>query len=122
MLLLPKLCALVDRWRAARTPGRRATVLRASLGELAVSSVIAPLVMLRQAGAVLSVCLGRDCGWKSGTGAGPALRPGMGEAMAGWTLVALALFTTGPVAAWLAPVALPICFAPLVMRIMDAPA
>jgi len=122
VLLLPKLCALVDRWRAARTPGRRATVLRASLGELAVSSVIAPLVMLRQAGAVLSVCLGRDCGWKSGTGAGRVLRPGMGEAMAGWTLVALALFTTGPAAAWLAPVALPICFAPLVMRIMDAPA
>ncbi len=122
VLLLPKFCALADRWRAARTPGRRATVLRASLGELAVSSVIAPLVMLRQAGAVLSVCLGRDCGWKSGTDAGPALRPGMAEAMAGWGLVALAVLAAGPAAAWLAPVALPICFAPLVMRIMDAPA
>jgi hypothetical protein len=46
----------------------------------------------------------------------------MSEAVAGWILVALALFTTGPAAAWLAPVALPVCFAPLVMRMMDAPA
>jgi membrane glycosyltransferase len=122
VLLLPKLCALVERWRTARTLRRRAIVLRASVGELAVSSVIAPLVMLRQAGAVLAVCFGRDCGWKSGTGAGPVLRPGLGEAAAGWSLVALALFAAGPAAAWLAPVALPICFAPLVMRMMDAPA
>jgi membrane glycosyltransferase len=122
VLLLPKLCAFLDRWQAARTPRRRALMLRASLGELAISSVIAPLVMLRQAGAVLAVCMGRDCGWKSGHGGEPTLRPGVGEAAAGWALVVLAIFVAGPSAIWLAPVALPLCLAPLVMRVMDAPA
>lgn len=122
VLLLPKLCALADWWRAARTPRRRAVILRASAGELAVSSVIAPLVMLRQAGSVLAVCLGRDCGWKSAARDGPTLPPGLAEAAAGWGLLALAVLAVGPAAAWLAPLALPLCFAPVVMRMMDAPA
>jgi membrane glycosyltransferase len=122
VLLTPKLCALLERWQAARTLRRRAVMLRASLGELAVSTLIAPLVMLRQARSVLAVCLGRDCGWKSGEGAGRMLRPGLGEASVGWALVALAVPLAGPAAIWLAPVALPLCCAPLVMRVMDAPA
>ena len=123
ILLLPKLCALLDRWHGARTPRRRAVLLRASIGELAVSSLIAPLMMLRQAGSVVAVCLGRDCGWKSGNRKGGArLRPGHGEAAAGWGLVLSAAVMAGPAAIWLAPVALPLCFAPLVMRLMDAPA
>lgn len=122
VLLLPKICALIDRWHAARTVRRRAVMLRASLGELVVSSVIAPLVMLRQTGAVLAVCLGRDCGWKSGRASDVQLPPGVGEAAAGWGLVLLAILFAGPSALWLAPVALPLCFAPLVMRLMDAPA
>jgi membrane glycosyltransferase len=122
VLLTPKLCALLERWQDARTMRRRAVMLRAALGELAVSTLIAPLVMLRQTRSVLSVCLGRDCGWKPGRGAGRALRPGLGEASAGWALVALAAPLAGPAAIWLAPVALPLCCAPLVMRVMDAPA
>jgi membrane glycosyltransferase len=121
VLLLPKICAIVDRWKSARTARRRAVLLRASLGELAVSSLIAPLVMLRQAGAVVSVLVGRDCGWKSGGRSGLALSPGLGEAAAGWVLVVSALLVSGPAAIWLAPVAVPLCFAPFVNRLMDAP-
>jgi membrane glycosyltransferase len=77
--------------------------------------------MFRQAGAVLSVALGRDCGWKSGDGNGWRLRPGLAEAVAGWVFLALAILLSGAAAAWLAPIALGLCFAPLVMRILDAP-
>jgi membrane glycosyltransferase len=122
VLLLPKICALIDGWRAARTARRRAVLLRASVGELAVSSVIAPLVMLRQAGAVAAICLGRDCGWKSARRRGPALPSGSVEAASGWALVALAVAVSGPAAIWLAPVALPLCCAPLVMSAMARPA
>jgi membrane glycosyltransferase len=122
VLLLPKLCAVAGWWRAARTPGRRATVLRASVWELAVSSIVAPLVMLRQAGAVLSVCLGRDCGWKSGAQQEALSWPGLGEAAVGWLLLALAVGASGSAALWLAPVALPLCCAPLVSRLLDRPA
>lgn len=122
VLLMPKLCALFDRWQAARTARRRAVMLRASLGELALSTIIAPLVMLRQTGAVIAVCLGRDCGWKSSQGAARRVRPGLGEASVGWSLVALAIPAAGQSAIWLVPVALPLCFAPLIIRMLDAPA
>ncbi|RYH07954.1 glucans biosynthesis glucosyltransferase MdoH [Tropicimonas sp. IMCC6043] len=122
VLLVPKLCALIDGWRRARTAKRRAVVSRAWAAELAVSSVIAPLVLLRQAGSVAAVCLGRDCGWKSGNRRDPALPPGLSEAAVGAGLVAVGTLAAGPAALWLAPVALPLCFAPLVIRVMDAPA
>ena len=84
VLLLPKLCALAH-WRArARTAGRRRLILRAILSELLLSTVIAPLVMLRQSGAVLSVLLGRDCGWKSGGAARRPLPSGSGAARGGY--------------------------------------
>ena len=38
-------------------------------GELVVSTLLAPLVMVRQTASVLSVLCGRDCGWKSGRAA-----------------------------------------------------
>ena len=122
VLLLPKLCALADRWRATRTLRRRMIVLRASVGELAVSSVIAPLVIVRQAASVAAVCLGCDCGWKSRDRAKWKLRPGIGEAIFGWALAALALSLSGTSALWLAPLALPLCIAPLLMHVMARPA
>jgi membrane glycosyltransferase len=121
-LLLPKLCAVAAWWRAARTAGRRATILRASVAELAVSTVIAPLVMLRQVGAILAICAGRDCGWKGRDRAALRLGPGVGEALAGGALLALAAAMGGPSALWLAPVVLPLVLAPLVMTLMDRPA
>jgi len=120
VLLLPKLCALAVWLARARTPARRHTVLRASLGELALSTLVAPLVMVRQSGAVLSVLMGRDCGWKSGRAPRLHLPPGLPEAAAGLALLALAV-STDPAssAAWLLPVALPLLAAPLMQRWLD---
>jgi membrane glycosyltransferase len=122
VLLIPKLCALVEWWRSTGTRWRRTVVLRAWLGELAVSSLIAPLVMLRQSGAVMAVCLGRDCGWKTAQRAGLALPRGTVEALAGVGLVALAASNSVTAALWMAPVALPLCCAPLIVPALDRPA
>lgn len=119
VLLIPKLCALVEGLCRSRSWARRAVILRAWVGELATSTLIAPLVMLRQAGAVLAVCLGRDCGWKTARRAGPTLPCGTVEAVAGAALVTLAVATSGSAALWLAPVALPLCCAPLIVPVLD---
>lgn len=122
VLLVPKVCAVLDRWRTARTARRRAVILWASLAELAVSTVVAPLVMLRQAGAVGSVVLGRDCGWKAGSRNWPLLPAGLGEAAVGWLALALGVQAAGAEGAWLAPVAVPLCLAPVIVHVMERPA
>jgi len=120
VLILPKLCALGERMARARSRARRRVVLRAGGAELALSTVIAPLVMVRQTGSVLSVLMGRDCGWKSGRAA-RALPRGLPEAAVGAGLVALTALS-GPVVAliWLVPVALPLLAAPVLVAVLDA--
>jgi membrane glycosyltransferase len=120
VLILPKLCALGGWMARARTWARRRIVLRAGMGELLLSTVIAPLVMVRQTGSVLSVLMGRDCGWKSGRASRPLPR-GVPEAGAGAVLVALVALTA-PAASlvWLLPVALPLLVAPLLVPMLDA--
>nr|WP_239025497.1 glucans biosynthesis glucosyltransferase MdoH [Roseibacterium persicicum] len=120
VLLLPKLCALGHWLVRARTAARRALILRASLGELALSTLIAPLVMVRQTAAVLSVLSGRDCGWKSGRAPRLRVPAGVPEAAVGLALVAVAAATEpASSAAWLLPVALPLLGAPLLQRLLD---
>ncbi|MDG4647783.1 glucans biosynthesis glucosyltransferase MdoH [Roseibacterium sp. SDUM158017] len=119
VLALPKLCALAVLWRRARTRGRRGVTLRAWLGELGVSAIIAPLVMVRQTASVLSVCMGRDCGWKSGRPSRLSLPRGAGEMAAGLGLAALALTAGGGAPLWLAPVLLPLVAAPAIVRALD---
>ena len=120
VLLLPKLAALAAWLVRARTPARRRVILRAGTGELMLSTLIAPLVMVRQTGAVLSVLSGRDCGWKSPGGAGVALPGGVAEMVVGAGLIALAA-TTGPTSsvAWLLPLAGPLLAAPILQRQLD---
>lgn len=121
VLLLPKVCALLYWSGRARTARRRRVILRACARELLLSTLIAPLVMLRQSGAVLSVLLGRDCGWKSKrtprfseSSCAPEIAVGVG-------LLALGA-ATGPVSsvAWLLPVALPLICAPRLQRWLDS--
>jgi membrane glycosyltransferase len=74
LLMVPKICGLIM-WMGRRmTPLRRRTVLRAFGGELLLSAVIAPVMMVRQSLSVLSILVGRDCGWKSGRAAAPGPR------------------------------------------------
>ena len=122
VLLLPKACALVDWFSRVATPWRRQVVLRACGTELLTSSIIAPLVMLRQSGAVAAVCLGQDCGWKSGRADRIRLPRGIPESLSGVALIGLSWSVGGTAALWLLPVALPLCAAPLLVRALDAPA
>jgi membrane glycosyltransferase len=119
LLLVPKLCAMPRRLGRARTLRRRARLLRASLVELVVSTLLAPLVMLRQSRSVAAVLCGRDCGWKS---ARPTLRlpRGVIEAAAGAAIAALALSSEPAAALWLIPLVLPLLAAPLLLRWLDA--
>lgn len=121
VLLLPKLCALIDWFRRARTWRRRWLGTRAGIGELVVSSAIAPLVMLRQSAAVVSVCLGRDCGWKSGKRARWSPPAGWIEAGIGAGLLWLAVAVGGSAAIWLMPIVLPLIGAPMIARALNAP-
>jgi membrane glycosyltransferase len=120
VLLLPKVCAVALMLRPARTWARRRVVLRAAAGELALSTLLAPLVMVRQTASVLSVLAGRDCGWKSGRGVGMQMPRGLPEAAAGLALMALMILGASTAAWWALPVALPLMLAPLILRAMDA--
>jgi membrane glycosyltransferase len=122
VLILPKFCALAAWTGRARGWARRRVVLRAGLAEVALSTLAAPLVMVRQTGAVLSVLAGRDCGWKSGR-ARRALPRGLPEAGVGAALVGLVVLS-GPISSliWLLPVVLPLLAAPVLGRALDAAA
>lgn len=120
VLLLPKLCAMGAAMARAGRPARRRVILRASMAELGLSTLVAPLVMLRQTGAVASVLLGRDCGWKSDRPT-RSLPKGLPEAVAGIALVLLTV-STGPAVAllWLLPIAVPLLAAPFLLPALDA--
>lgn len=120
-LLLPKLCAMADLLRRGRTVRRRKVALRALGAELVMSSVIAPLVMVRHTMSVLSVCMGRDCGWRSTRPPLMRMPDGLLEAIVGVALLALVWATNASATLWLAPVLVPLCTAPLIASALDAP-
>ncbi len=119
LLVVPKLCALPGLVARARTPRRRVRVLRASLGELVVSTLLAPLVMLRQCQSVTEILAGRDCGWKSARSQAQLPR-GTVEAAAGTALAALAVWADPAAAPWLAPLVLPLLAAPVLLHWLEA--
>jgi len=120
VLILPKLCALAGRIARDRTARRQWLSLRAWTAELVLSSLVAPIMMIRQTGAVLSVVSGRDCGWKSGRTARWQPPRGLPESVAGLAIAALAAFSDAGATLWLAPLILPLLAAPLLVRLLDA--
>ena len=130
LLMVPKLAGAAHWLRRTRHLRRKPGVLlRALASELAVSTLLAPLVLVRQSTAVLAVLAGRDCGWTPAAaqpGLGAALRrvpAGTAEAATGMAIVALALaLGAGAVQiAWLAPLVLPLLSAPILVRWLDGP-
>lgn len=120
VLLLPKFCALADGLRRAKTLQRRSVIVRAWIAELGLSSLLAPLIMVRQAASVGSVLLGIDCGWKTNRLRTWRSPRGFVEAAVGLGFVALAIVMGNAAALWLAPVVLPLLSAPLLVRALDA--
>lgn len=119
-LLLPKVCALIDGLARSKTAKRRVVIARAWFAELGLSSLLAPLIMVRQAASVGSVLLGNDCGWKTGRHRAWRFPSGSIEAAVGLGFAALAILMGNVAALWLAPVVLPLVCAPLIVRAMDA--
>lgn len=123
LLLVPKLAALIRFWRRTSRAPRRRVFLRATGAELLLSTLLSPLVMVRQMLAVCAVCMGRDCGWKR-----PAERPrlslpsGVLELTAGLALVAVAILggESAWQALWLTLIAGPLLAAPWLVPWLDA--
>jgi membrane glycosyltransferase len=115
ILLLPKLCGL---WRfvgPTSTFWRRRVAVRAFAGELILSSLLAPIVMLHHTAAVLSVLAGNDCGWKRQKPVRLSLWQGGPEAVVGLALAGMVGALNPDAAAWIAPVAGPMIAAPLIV-------
>lgn len=119
-LLLPKFCAMAEALSRAQTRWRKRIILRASSAELGLSTILAPLVMVRQSASVASVLVGIDCGWKSGRSRRFSLPTGAGEMAVGLALLALAATSSLGATLWLAPMILPLIGAPLIVRAIDA--
>lgn len=120
VLLVPKLCALAGRITRDRTMRRKLVTIRAWTSELAISTLIAPITMIRQTASVGSVLIGRDCGWKSGGTPRWSIPCGAPEAAAGLTIMLIAALSESGATLWLAPLILPLLGAPLIVRALDA--
>ncbi|MEL6685535.1 MAG: glucans biosynthesis glucosyltransferase MdoH [Pseudomonadota bacterium] len=119
VLLVPKLCALVDLLPRARTMWRRRVILRAWASEFTLSTLIGPLISLRHATSVGAILMGQDCGWKSGLKARLTMPAGWPEATVGLAILALALANPVTSAVWLMPVIVPLILAPLLMPFLN---
>jgi len=133
VLMVPKAAGVF----AARAQARgraRALVWRAFWGELWLSTLFAPLGMVRRTGFLAAILAGRDSGWTpTGRSNATPAAPGRAEAVAGLAILGavslpqLALSAQGPGAALMAagmvlPVVLPLLAAPWLIAWFDRPA
>lgn len=121
VLLAPKLLgvALVLLSRAQRQRfGGGLRVIAGTVVEIALSALIAPVMMLSQSACVVSTLLGRDAGWKpqrrddGGVGAGQVARMYLPHTLFGVVLALAAYLVSVPLFFWMTPV-----FAGLVLAI-----
>ena len=132
LLMVPKAAgmgAMLARWRGRKS----APIWRAFWAELWLSTLFAPLGMVRRTGFLAAILAGRDSGWTpTGRANAPAPRPGRAEALAGLAILGavivpqLALSAQGPLAALMAagmvlPVVLPLLAAPWLIAWFDRP-
>ncbi|SMQ86096.1 membrane glycosyltransferase [Devosia lucknowensis] len=129
ILVVPKLMILVrglfdgQNRRFGGTP----TVLLSVLGEIVLSTLLAPTMLLMQSRSVVQVLLRLDGGWPA-TQRGQTLVP-LGDALrASWWMVAIAAVALGSMliaapqaALWLAPATLPAMLAPLLIWATSRP-
>ncbi len=122
LILVQKAAGVIDRLLRRRGAWARRIVLGAAVRELALSTLLAPLVMLRQTVSVASIFAGQDCGWKPPAGAKKAGDMPWLEPAAGAALIAAVL--PGLATPWhvllVAPIAAPLLAAPLITAWLDA--
>lgn len=106
-----------------RRPAVAGRVFRLAATELALSSLIAPIIMVRQTHSVVSVLAGQDCGWKpAGSNRGRADTMPWLEPLVGAALLATAMPGVGDASQTivLLPLVLPLLAAPAIARWLDA--
>lgn len=125
LLLVPKLAALIHVWRRTSRRSRRQVFLRSTFVELLLSTLLSPLVMVRQTLSVGAVVCGQDCGWKQPAAKSlPQLPAGSIEAGIGIALVVVAVLggENAWQALWLTLISGPLMAAPWLVPWLDAPA
>ncbi len=120
---MPKLLVALDAIFTGRARGFGGIggSLRAVLTELALSSLIAPILMAFQSRSVLQVLLGRDGGWPpknggdGGVGLTEAGAAGSWISWLGLVCIIATHFMAPVLTLWLLPVALPMVVAPVLI-------
>lgn len=130
LLLLPKVAILAEAIGTGRAAGfgGGARAAGSVLAEVALSSLIAPVLLMYQSRAVLEVISGRDGGWPANQrGEGridlvQGLRAGAWIAVFGVLVLAVVAWLAPALTIWLLPVALPMAAAPLILSWTSRPA
>ena len=129
LLLVPKLAGIAARPQALRGQWRRGVIGRSFATELGLTTLFAPISMIRRTGFVASVLAGRDAGWVPSGRRGPTgQHRGWAEALAGGgILIAVAapqaaISGVGAAAiasAMVLPVVVPLVLAPMLVAWFD---
>ena len=129
LLLLPKVAIVVEATLTRRAKGFGGTLraARSVLTEIALTSVLAPVMMAYQTRAILQILSGQDGGW-------PANARGEGELSlrdtaqaAGWVsvtglaIMAAVWWLSPDLVPWMLPVGLPMIGAPLLIALTSRP-
>ncbi len=130
LLVLPKLLLGVDAIITGRAKGfgGAGKSLRSVLAELALSSLIAPVLLAFQSRSVIQVLLGRDGGWPPNNRGDGGLSLGESWAAGHWISlwgiagIATTQFLAPVLTLWLLPVTLPMMAAPLLIWWTSRPA
>ncbi len=126
LIMIPKFLG-VAYW-IGRRPTASGRILRAAGAEIAVSTLLAPIIMVRQTLAVFSVLAGQDCGWKPQAPADgeiaratnedmPWLEPTVGVAL---LLAVLPQITEAWQVVFVLPIVLPLLVAPYIGDWLEA--
>lgn len=123
LLVMPKFLVGLDAILTGRAKGFGGIgkSLRSVLAELALSSLIAPVLLAFQSRSVIQVMLGRDGGWPTNNrgdgslGLFDAWVAGRWITLWGIAIMAVTQYFAPVLTLWLLPVALPMAFAPLLI-------
>ncbi|MGY6630711.1 MAG: glucans biosynthesis glucosyltransferase MdoH [Wenzhouxiangella sp.] len=128
LLMLPKLLAMLS-WPALRRRRPRRIVLRATGAELLMTTLFAPLSMVRRTAFLAALAAGRDQGWVPSGAASPLRRgDGLFEAASGLVILAAVMTPQLILGSWYAaglsgllvlPVVLPLLLARFLVRWFD---
>lgn len=129
VLIAPKIAILLTALGVGAAPafGGRVRLVLSTLSELALSTLLAPILLMLQTRAVFQVLLGIDAGWPAtprgarGVPLSTAIRATWWIVLAGVGALAVSWWMAPELVPWALPVALPMMAAPLVVSWTSQP-